>query len=73
MNTKVVAEDDHHQPYITDLLNTILSMQKTSSYTDCILISSDGTPVPAHLPMLSLSWPRLEQLLPLSDGLYNCQ
>ena len=48
-------------------------MQKTSSYTYCTLISTDGSPVPAHVPMLSLSWPRLNQLLPPSDGLCNCQ
>ena len=73
MDIKVVAHRPQHQSYHTNLLSTLHSMQKTTSYTDCSLISCDGTSVPVHLALLSISWPSLEQLLPHSDVRCNCQ
>ena len=59
--------------YLPTLLNTLHSMQQALSYTDCILVSSDGTMFPVHLAMLSQSWLSLADILPPSDIHCNCQ
>ena len=59
--------------YIPTLLNTLHSMQQALSYTDCILVSSDGTMFPVHLAMLSQSWLSLADILPPRDLHCNCQ
>jgi len=63
---------DNLESYPADLLKTLLFLQKTSSCTDCILVSNEGTPVHAHLVILSLSWPALDKLLPPSAAHCDC-
>jgi len=48
----------------TAVLNTLYQMQKSSTFTDCILVPRTGSPIHVHLAVLALVWPDLHHLLP---------
>jgi len=59
--------------HISFMLKKLHEMQKSSTFTDCMLVPKEGIPVQAHLSVLALAWLDLPHLLPRNDSQCSCK